>query len=315
MLPKTVLITGCGPGGIGSALAHEFHMRGHRVFATGRSASEIDPALAHLGVRTLVLDVTSETSTDDAYKAIATATGGRLDILINNAGLLHIMPFADTPVADMRRVMDVNVLGVWAVTHAFLPLLLEAKGIVANLCSVNQVFCPPFLAAYNASKAAVEAMSRTLRRELAPLGVRVVIIKTGSVRSRLFENSTPTVLPDRSLYAPLRDWIEGRGFATMARFMDIEDYAKAVVSELLKDGVRPVIWLGGLVWIAWFLSWFGWETIMVLLPLVALKSLPQLTPLPSFRTKPSSRETTCTHCTTTAPLRKRRVRNETRVAQ
>ncbi|KAH8903719.1 short-chain dehydrogenase/reductase [Coniochaeta sp. PMI_546] len=259
---KTVLITGCGSSGIGSTLAQDFHVRGHRVFATGRSASEIDPALARLGIQTLVLDVTSDESITDAVEVITAATGSRLDILINNAGLLHIMPFADTPVSDVRRIMEVNVIGVWAVTRAFLPLLLESKGLVANLGSINQVFCPPFLAAYNASKAAIEAMGRTLRRELAPFGVRVVTLKTGSVHSRLFDNATSTVLPEHSLYAPFRGWIEGRGFSASARFMDVEDYANSVVTDLLKNNVRPVIWQGGLVWIAWFLSWFGWETIM-----------------------------------------------------
>jgi NAD(P)-dependent dehydrogenase (short-subunit alcohol dehydrogenase family) len=263
MPPKTVLITGCGPNGIGSSLAKEFHKQGHHVFPTGRSADELDPALSRLGMQTFLLDVTSDDSINETVSAVSAATGGGLDILINNAGVLQVMPFADTPVADVRRVMDVNVVGVWAVTHAFLPLLLESKGLVANLCSINQVFCPPFLAAYNASKAAIEAMGRTIRRELAPFGVRVVTLKTGSVRSGLFENATPTILPQQSLYAPVRNWIENRGFTQSARFMDVEDYSKAVVSELLKDNVRAVIWIGGLVWIAWFLSWFGWETILV----------------------------------------------------
>jgi 1-acylglycerone phosphate reductase len=260
---KTVLITGCGPNGIGSSLAQEFHMRGHCVFATGRSASEIDPILTNLDIQTFPLDVTSEDSITTAVATISAATGGRLDILINNAGILQVMPFADTPAAQARQVMEINVIGVWAVTHAFLPLLLESRGLVANLGSINEVFCPPFHAAYNASKAAVEAMGRTVRRELAPLGVRVVTLKTGSVRSGLFGNAAATKLPEQSLYAPLREWIEGRGFMKSARFIELDDYAKSVVSDLLTDDVRPVIWRGGLVYIAWFLSWFGWETIMV----------------------------------------------------
>jgi NAD(P)-dependent dehydrogenase (short-subunit alcohol dehydrogenase family) len=111
-------------------------------------------------LQTLLLDVTSQDSINEAVKTVTAATGGRLDILINNAGLLQVMPFADTSVSDVRRLMDVNVIGVWAVTHAFLPLLLEAKGLVANLCSTNEVFCPPFLAAYSASKAAFDESSR-----------------------------------------------------------------------------------------------------------------------------------------------------------
>jgi hypothetical protein len=91
----------------------------------------------------------------------------------------------------------------------------------------------------------------------------VVILKTGSVRSRLFENAPATALPEKSLYFPLKDWIEGRGFLASAMFMDVEDYAKTVVTGLLKDKPRPILWIGGLVWLAWFLSWFGWETMAV----------------------------------------------------
>lgn len=271
---KAVLITGCGANGIGTALAQEFHMRGHHVFATGRSAVEIDPILNTLGIQTFTLDVTSEDSIAAAVRTVDVATNRRLDILINNAGILQVMPFADTPASLARQVMEVNVVGVWAVTHAFLPLLVHSRGLIANMGSINQVFCPPFLAAYNASKAAVEAMSRTIRRELAPFGVRVVTLKTGSVRTGLFGNAAATELPEQSLYSPLRKWIESRGFQRSAKFIEVQDYAKGVVSELLKDDVSPVIWKGGLVYIAWFLSWFGWETIMVssseLLPLMLL---------------------------------------------
>lgn len=274
---KTVLITGCGPNSIGAALAREFHLRGHCVFATGRSGPDIDPTLAPLGMQTLVLDVTSETSISSAVSTVSAAghPHARLDMLINSAGLLQLLPFADTPAAEARHVFEVNVVGVWAVTRAFLPLLLEAQGLVANLASVNAVFCPPFMAAYNASKAAVEAFGRSIRRELAPLGVRVVNLKTGSVRSGLFGNAAATVLPERSLYAPLRQWIESRGFLEVASYMETEDYARAVATDLLRDNVRPVIWRGGLVFLAWLFSWFGWETIMVTGLGIPFRSLPR----------------------------------------
>ncbi|KAK3935711.1 short-chain dehydrogenase/reductase [Diplogelasinospora grovesii] len=261
MAPKTIVITGCSPGGIGSALAREFRMRGHTVYASGRSPNGIDPALVTLGCRTLTLDVTVAQSIADAQATVAAATGGRLDVLINNAGVLSALPFADTPVDEARRVFEVNVLGVWAVTRAFLPLLLAARGIVANMGSVNDVFCPPFMAAYSASKAAVEAMGRCMRKELAPLRVRVVTLKTGSVRSSLFTNASPT-LPEDSLYAPLKAWIEGQGYLGPARFQNADDYARQIVNDLLKDKVRAVVWRGGLTTVGWFLSWFGWETML-----------------------------------------------------
>ncbi|KAI0129165.1 short-chain dehydrogenase/reductase [Xylariales sp. AK1849] len=261
MPQKTVLITGCGPNGIGHALATEFQLLGHRVIASGLNESLLAP-LADMGMETVPMDVTSQDSIDSALSFVSKLTHGRLDILINNAGLMHIMPFADTAVADARRVFEVNVLGLFAVTQAFLPLLLATEGgqsIVAILGSVNAVFCPPFFSVYNASKAAVEAMGKTIRRELAPLGVRVVTLKTGSVRTGLFANAPETRLPEGSLYEPVRQWVEGRKMLEQGRFVKADEYARRVVSELLRPSVRHVVWQGGLATVAWLMSWFGWE--------------------------------------------------------
>ncbi|KAI1851315.1 hypothetical protein JX265_000451 [Neoarthrinium moseri] len=272
MPPKTVLITGCGPRGIGRALATEFQLRGHRVIASGLNESLLAP-LKDMGMDTVPMDVTLESSIENAASQVARLADGKLDILINNAGVMHIMPFADTSLADVRRVFNVNVLGVVAVTQAFLPLLMAdvaastddgaQRSIVANLGSVNEVFCPPFFSAYNASKAAVEALGRTMRRELAPLGVKVVTLKTGSVRSDLFANATgPLRLPDGSLYEPVRGWVEERGMLDRGGFVEADEYARKVVDELLRPRVRSVIWAGGLALLAWFLSWLGWEDMM-----------------------------------------------------
>ncbi|KAI0836904.1 putative short-chain dehydrogenase/reductase [Hypoxylon sp. FL0890] len=270
MPPKTVLITGCGPGGIGSALAIEFHMRGHRVIATGLS----EELLAHLrdrGMETVVLDVTLTASIEQAVSNVSKLTGGTLDILINNAGLLHIMPFADTFVEDARRLFDVNVLGVIAVARAFIPLLLAAataarkngdRGggpLVANICSINSEIRPPYFSIYNATKAAVEVLSGTIRLELAPLGIRVVIVKTGAIRSEFFNNTPLMKLPEDSLYRPAREFIEGRTMLKQTPYMEPEAYAKKVVDALLKPSVKPVIWQGALTTFGWILSWFGWE--------------------------------------------------------
>ncbi|KAH8895916.1 short-chain dehydrogenase/reductase [Thozetella sp. PMI_491] len=274
---KTILITGCGLGGIGSALAKEFHLRGHTVFASGRSPEEIDPELIALGCHTLVLDVTSQASIDRAAAFLGAATGGRLDMLINNAGILQVLPWADTPVEEARRVFEVNVFAVWAVSQAMLPALLAARGTIVSLCSINEVLCPPFHAAYNASKAAVESLSRTMRNELSPLGVKVVMLKTGSVRTKLFDNAPTSVLPEGSMYTPLKEWIEGRGFTAKAPFADLATYARDVANELLREKPRLIIWKGGLSTIAWLLSWLGWEGILDG-PLVKGNELHKLSP-------------------------------------
>ncbi|KAI1153857.1 short-chain dehydrogenase/reductase [Nemania diffusa] len=267
MPPKSVLITGCGSTGIGTALATEFHRRGHRVFATGLTDADL-AALAAAGLETLAMDVTSAASIAAAVARVRAATGGALDVLVNNAGVLHLLPFADTDVADARRVFEVNVLGPFAVTQGFLPLLLAAArqgpgdAVVANLGSVNSVLRPPFFGPYNASKAALECWGATIRMELAPLGVRVVTLKTGSVRSDLFSNAPPSKLPEGSLYAPIREFIEERKMFDGHKFMPPEVYAKNVVDELLRPKVKHVIWQGTLTTIVWILSWFGWEGMM-----------------------------------------------------
>lgn len=271
-MPRTVLITGCGSSGIGTALATEFHLRGHRVFASGLSESLLAP-LRDLGIETLVLDVTSSVSIKAAAAHISEATGGKLDILVNNAGLMHIMPFADTDIETARKLFEVNVLGVFAVTQAFLPLLLAAtkangglgrppRSLVVNIGSVNQVFRPAFFGIYSASKAAIETLGGSIRTELALLGIQVVTVKTGSVRTPLFDNAPPTRLPENSLYQPIKDWIEGRRMLATSRFMEPEDYAKEVASALLRPSVSHVIWVGGLSTVAWLLSCFGWEGIL-----------------------------------------------------
>ncbi|KAK7747732.1 NADPH-dependent 1-acyl dihydroxyacetone phosphate reductase [Diatrype stigma] len=285
---RSVLITGCSEGGIGAALAAEFDRRGCRVFATARDVTRMAAlARAHPDIRLLALDVTSDASIAAAVAAVGAeltkgegedggdgAAGPGLDILVNNAGVNHVMPFADCAAADLRRVVETNLIGALVVTHAFLPLLLlaaennkntsnkESGGgggpVVASVGSVNEVFHPPYQAAYNASKAAVHAAARSLRVELAPLGVRLVTLVTGSVRSRLFDNA-PTRLPEGSLYGALREPIEGRAFLKNARWVEPEAYARRAVGELLRDRPRRSVWAGGLATVAWVLSWLGWE--------------------------------------------------------
>ncbi|KAI0176018.1 putative short-chain dehydrogenase/reductase [Hypoxylon sp. FL1284] len=257
MAPKSVLITGCSEGGIGAALAIEFHSQGCRVFATARDVGKMQ-SLAGLGVETLALDVTSDASIASAAAAVEKATGGTLDYVVNNAGVIELMPFADTPVAGLRRVIDTNLVGALAVTQAVLPLLLRARGVVVFVGSVNEVFCAPYQVAYCASKAAVHAAARSLRVELAPFGVRVVTLMTGSVRTQLFANASSRI-PDGSLYRPIADTIENRDFLKNARFVEPDVFARQVVGDLLRPNPARTVWAGGLSTVAWILSWLGWE--------------------------------------------------------
>lgn len=270
---RSILITGCGQGSIGAALAAEFSQRGHTVFASGRSLGEIDPELLSAAeneqapgtTHTLELDVTSQASIDAAFQIVSAATGGGLDMLVNNAGVISVMPFADESLEAVKKLYDVNVFGVWAVTQAFLPLLVASRGLVADLGSIDPVACPPYFSAYSSSKAAAECVNRTIRREFAPFGVRVVNVKSGSVGTRLFENSPPVPLPVGSMYSSLRQWIESRAFLefSLSRQSSIWQYTRTLADKLLDDRCEPVVWIGGMSLMTWIYSLFAWETAMV----------------------------------------------------
>ncbi|KAH8900641.1 short-chain dehydrogenase/reductase [Thozetella sp. PMI_491] len=259
MTAKTVLITGCSRGGIGDALAREFRKRGLNVFATARSASKM-AELKELGIDTLEMDVLCADSIAAAVDTVRKVTDGRLDILVNNAGIQHVLPFADCNIQDLRHVLDTNIFGVFAVTHAFLPLLIEARGLVASIGSVNQVLNPPYQTAYNASKAAIMSFGNTLRLELAPLGVRVVTVVTGSVESHLFKNADAgSKVPEGSFYTPIKSRIEKREFLDGVKWTAPEDYAKQVVTDLVNDKPKPILWRAAFSTAAWLISTFGWD--------------------------------------------------------
>ena len=133
---RTALVTGCSEGGLGYALAKAFANEGFHVFATVRNPSTANlPRDDHIEV--LPLEVTSQGSIDECVAKVKETTGRRgLDILVNNAGVGFIMPLLDTDIEDSKKLFDVNVWGVLAVTQAFAPMLIEARGTVLNISSL-----------------------------------------------------------------------------------------------------------------------------------------------------------------------------------
>lgn len=143
--PKTVLITGCSEGGIGHALATEFQSRGLRVFATARTVSKMASLASLLSVTLLPLDVTSAESLAAAAAAVSEQTGGRLDYLVNNAGMQVVKPLLDFDLSQARTMYEANVFGAVAAVQAFAPLLLAAKGTVVNIASIAGLMYPPYM--------------------------------------------------------------------------------------------------------------------------------------------------------------------------
>jgi 1-acylglycerone phosphate reductase len=242
---RTVLITGCSDGGLGAALAIAFHKAGLHVYATARNPTKM-ASLTALGIETLTLDVQSPTSIASCVAEIASKKGV-LDILVNNAGASYSMPFSDLSIPTAKALFDLNVWSYLEVTQAFLPLLLESKGILVNQTSIAGSCTVPFQSTYNASKAAMAMFSDHQRLELAPFGIRVVDLKTGGVKSNFFVNATETQsLPESSLYLPAREAVEKTmsGASMTDASIDSMVWAEGVVGDLLKKNPPANIWRG-----------------------------------------------------------------------
>lgn len=133
---KTVLITGCSPGGLGYALAEAFSNEGYFVFATLRDPTKAI-SLARDSIQFLPLEVTSQESIEACSNHVRAATDGRgLDVLVNNAGVGYVMPLLDTSIEESKRLFEVNVWGMLSVTQKFAPLVIKAKGTVLNISSL-----------------------------------------------------------------------------------------------------------------------------------------------------------------------------------
>jgi NAD(P)-dependent dehydrogenase (short-subunit alcohol dehydrogenase family) len=172
---KTVLVTGASTG-IGEACARHFVKRGARVLAGVRKAGD-----APAGTEEVLLDVT-----DAAAIAAAAANVDRLDGLVDNAGIAIAAPLEHLPLEELRRQLEVNVVGQLAVTQAFLPALRAAGGRIVIIGSIAGKSALPFLGAYAMSKHALEAMADSLRVELATEGIHVALVEPGTIATPIW---------------------------------------------------------------------------------------------------------------------------------
>ncbi|KAL2267328.1 hypothetical protein VTJ83DRAFT_4605 [Remersonia thermophila] len=280
---KTVLITGCTPGGIGHALCLEFHNKGVHVIATARNPAVL-AEMAEMGMSTLQLDVTDETSIKTCHDEVAKITGGKLDILVNNAGRTHTHPATDLSIPDVRETFETNVFGVMAMCAAFSDLLISAKGLIINIASLAAITPYVFGSAYCATKGAVTSYSRTLRLELKPFGVRVMVVMAGTIRSNI-ASKTHRTLPPGSIYERVRDVFERRlTFSQNNATVNTDKFARKLVAKALAPewplllrswfGRPDWFWGGGNATRVWIATWFGeWILDFALYRMIGMKKL------------------------------------------
>ena len=238
--PKTWFITGASSG-FGTAFALHALERGDNVVATARNLSKLDALVARAPDRVLPLklDVTRPADIQPAIDA-AVRRFGRIDWLFNNAGYGVVGAIEETSDAELRAVLDTNFFGAAAVTRAVLPVMrAQESGAIVNISSMGGQMSFEGVGAYSASKFALEGMSEALALEVAPFGIKVLIVEPGAFRTEFGSDA----LRNMPVMAAYKDALSGiRGVLHQMHGAQPGDPAKAAraVASALEANVTPL---------------------------------------------------------------------------
>ncbi len=241
MMRGGVVVTGASTG-IGRETARRLAQSGFQVYGTVRHSPDADSLRAD-GVTPVIMDVTDAKSIAAARGAVLAALGDQpLVGLVNNAGAPAAGPLEFLPLEEFRYVLEVNVLGVMAVTQAFLPHLRRSQGRIVNMSSISGRIAMPFAGPYAASKFALEALSDSLRRELSGSGVSVIVIQPGSIRTPIWDKAAAPATLERyrdTPYATALPLIRQQALAGVQKGLPPSAVADAVLQAL--SARRPPI--------------------------------------------------------------------------
>ncbi|HEY7052265.1 MAG TPA: SDR family NAD(P)-dependent oxidoreductase [Mycobacterium sp.] len=237
------LVTGA-TSGIGEATAYRLQARDYVVFAAGRNPAALD-RLRSRGLQARTLDVTDEAAVTRLVDEIH-ADYGRVDVLVNSAGFPLPSPLEQVALSDVRDLFETNVVATLHLSQAVLPGMRARKaGTIVNIGSTGGRFTTPGAGAYHIVKYGVEALSLALRAEVAPFGVRVVLIDPTGVRTRFveaqLEAAAPTYADDDPYGEFKRRYLEAvRALSeTPGVMVDAETVARAVVRAVEAKNPKP----------------------------------------------------------------------------
>ncbi len=239
---KVALITG-GARGMGKSHVRHFVAEGARVVfgdVLDDRGQQVAAGLGPESCRYVHHDVTSEA---DWAAAVATATGafGRLDVLVNNAGVLTFASIADMPLADFRRILEVNTVGCWLGMKAVIePMKAAGGGSIVNISSIEGFTGAPGLSAYSASKFAVRGMTKVAAQELGRHGIRVNSVHPGGVLTRMtLEQAATFDHADGEAFLrslPIARFAEPVEISRLVAFLASDDSSYSTGSEFVADG-------------------------------------------------------------------------------
>lgn len=198
--PKIALVTGAGRG-IGRATAIRLAEAGCRVALAARTQSEVDSGVAIINDTCgtaigATADVADEASVEALFDRVAATFGGPVEILVNNAGAIHVADLVQAELADLRRVLDTNVVGTWLCSRALFRRLIPTgrRGAIVNLSSLGGLPGTakfPGMSGYVASKFAIAGLTEQLAVEGKPHGIRVNCVAPGAVDTQMLRQAAP----------------------------------------------------------------------------------------------------------------------------
>ena len=239
---KVALITG-GARGMGKSHVRHFVAEGARVVfgdVLDDRGAYVAAGIGEQHCRYLHHDVTSE---DDWAAAVGLAeeTFGRLDVLVNNAGVLSFARIADMPLAEFRRVLEVNAVGCWLGIKAVIdPMRRAGGGSIVNISSIEGFTGAAGLSAYTASKFAIRGMTKVAARELAGFGIRVNSVHPGGVLTHMVADSADARGPEEAAAfikaMPLGRFAEPVEISRLVAYLASDDSSYSTGSEFVADG-------------------------------------------------------------------------------
>ncbi|KAM2068651.1 hypothetical protein PS2_000265 [Malus domestica] len=240
---QVVLLTGCSEGGIGHALARAFAAEGCVVVATSRSVRSMGDLEGDSRFYLQELDVVSEESVERVVSNVLEKYG-RIDVVVNNAGVQCVGPLAEVPLSALQHTFNTNVFGSMRLIQAVIPhMASRRKGKIVNVGSVTVAAPTPWAGAYTASKAALHALSDSLRLELRPFGISVITVVPGGIRSNIGRAALASYnqMPEWKLYKPFEAAIRARATSSQGpRSTPSDEFAKKTVAAILQK--NPPAW-------------------------------------------------------------------------
>jgi NAD(P)-dependent dehydrogenase (short-subunit alcohol dehydrogenase family) len=231
----TAVVTGANSG-IGLATVLRLATDGYEVYAGSRRAEGLDDISAAASsaglddVRPVPLDVGLDDSVDAAFGEILSS--GPVDVLVNNAGISGASCVEETPISTYQSMLDTNVLGVIRCTQQVLPGMREAqRGRIVNISSASAIIGPPAMSAYALTKFALEGFSESLQSEVAPFGIRVIVLRPGTIMTPIWGKS-PALTRD-SPYADTHGFL----MQVITHNLTTSGVGAEVVADVIGDAV------------------------------------------------------------------------------